>query len=220
MGTDHRVFFAEPTGAARRWLGCYDALAQEERCAVCPGGYHQKSALVGDFPAEIVFGPDGRPRHYRRRDEGDYGGDRRWPAAAECGFPFAPGAAHRQVFERALYRRAQPEGELALGPGEAFTLDDAPAGACWDAWWSSRKGPDGRALAVRLPDGRDWYVDSRCSNCTRPEDYGHRCWVRHGRPEDGTLHVDKDGDTCGAGAGSIVTKKYHGFLHRGVLTPC
>ena len=48
----------------------------------------------------------------------------------------------------------------------------------------------------------------------------HKCWVRHGRPEDGTLHVDKNGKTCAAGAGSILTSKWHGFLHNGHLVPC
>jgi len=48
----------------------------------------------------------------------------------------------------------------------------------------------------------------------------HRCWVRHGRPEDGTLHVDKNGVTCAAGAGSIVAGNFHGFLHGGFLTSC
>jgi hypothetical protein len=49
------------------------------------------------------------------------------------------------------------------------------------------------------------------------DDNIHRCWVRHGRPEDGTLHVDKAGNTCRAGAGSIDTGKWHGFLHNGEL---
>ena len=51
-----------------------------------------------------------------------------------------------------------------------------------------------------------------------PGDDVHRCWVRHGRPEDGTLHVDKNGQTCAAGAGSIQTHNWHGFLHNGVLS--
>lgn len=57
-------------------------------------------------------------------------------------------------------------------------------------------------------------------NCTMPDDTTHKCWVRHGRPEDGSLHVDKNGHTCGAGAGSIDTGKWHGFLHNGELVEC
>jgi len=63
-------------------------------------------------------------------------------------------------------------------------------------------------------------IDSRASNCTMPDDNAHRCWVRHGRPEDGTLHVDKNGLTCAAGGGSILAGNYHGFLHHGHLVEC
>jgi lambda family phage portal protein len=55
---------------------------------------------------------------------------------------------------------------------------------------------------VRTPGGT-WDIDGRASNCTRPDDDTHRCWVRHGDPRTGVVHVDKDGDTCGAGSGSI-----------------
>jgi hypothetical protein len=78
-------------------------------------------------------------------------------------------------------------------------------------------GPDGRSLIVRCPGGQDWMIDSRASNCTRKDDNKHFCWVRRGKPEDGTLHVDKNGDTCSAGAGSIQTANWHGFLHNGLL---
>jgi hypothetical protein len=79
-------------------------------------------------------------------------------------------------------------------------------------------GPDGQCLIVRLPGNHDWMIDNRCNNCTLPDDNVHKCWVRHGRPEDGTLHVDKDGVTCSAGGGSIDTGKWHGFLRNGYLT--
>jgi hypothetical protein len=77
---------------------------------------------------------------------------------------------------------------------------------------------DHRSLIVKCPDGHEWMIDSRASNCAMPNDNTHHCWVRHGRPEDGTLHVDKSGNTCAAGAGSIETPKWHGFLHNGHLT--
>ena len=69
----------------------------------------------------------------------------------------------------------------------------------------------------KLPNGREWDIDSRCSNCTLPDDRIHRCWVRHGEPPN--IHVDKNGHTCSAGAGSILAGDYHGFLHNGELTP-
>ncbi len=81
-------------------------------------------------------------------------------------------------------------------------------------------GADGRSLVVILPGKRPWCIDSRANNCTKKDDKVHRCWVRHGNPEDGTLHVDKNGNTCSAGAGSIAVPGYHGFLHHGFLTDC
>lgn len=83
-----------------------------------------------------------------------------------------------------------------------------------------RPSADGRVLVCVLPDGHHWIIDSRCNNCGSPNDDMHWCWVRHGRPEDGTLHVDKEGLTCSAGAGSIATGKWHGFLHNGQLVQC
>lgn len=119
-----------------------------------------------------------------------------------------------------IYRR--------IDTGEEITkLTDHP-GACYedpDGAWDSkarnkRFGYDGKALVVILPNGSSWYIDSRASNCTRPEDNSHRCWVRHGSPLDGTLHVDKNGDTCQAGAGSIISGDFHGFLHSGHIVSC
>jgi hypothetical protein len=83
-----------------------------------------------------------------------------------------------------------------------------------------RNEQDGRVLACVCPDGHHWTIDARASNCTMPDDDGHWCWVRHGRPEDGTLHVDKEGVTCAEGAGSIQTSQWHGFLHNGQLVQC
>ncbi len=103
--------------------------------------------------------------------------------------------------------------------GRKFALKDAPVGAVWDCDWlhdvPGFTGPDGRALCVKCPGGQDWLIDSQASNCTKPGDRTHKCWVRHGKPEDGTLHVDKNGPTCSAGAGSIQTANWHGFLHHG-----
>lgn len=130
-------------------------------------------------------------------------------------------------------------------PMERFDLGEAPAGSLWDAvWmhqWPDSCGADGLALVVKLPNKRDWHIDSRASNCDskcadcgKPyhahDIYGkvgcpkfvesrpHKCWCRHGDPKTGMLHVDKSGVTCGAGAGSILAGDYHGFLHSGYLT--
>jgi hypothetical protein len=111
-----------------------------------------------------------------------------------------------------IYRR---ESGAELNPeGESL-----PAGAIYaaDPEYGYPTGPDGRTLYCVLPDGHTWGIDGSANNCTLPNDKVHRCWVRHGRPEDGTLHVDKNGNTCAAGAGSIKTSKWHGFLHHGEL---
>lgn len=78
-------------------------------------------------------------------------------------------------------------------------------------------GPDGRTLFVVTPGGV-WNIDSRASNCTLPEEKEHRCWIRHGVPPN--ITVDKKGNTCQAGAGSIQMGKYHGFLINGELIAC
>ncbi len=108
-----------------------------------------------------------------------------------------------------------------LPDGREVLSKDLPPGAVWHVkhyedvpQWC---GPDGLALVVRLPNGHDWHIDGQCNNCTMPEDKVHKCWPRRGDPRAGTLHVSKDGHTCAAGAGSILSGNYHGFLHNGYL---
>lgn len=197
-----KVFYLEPTGHDRVWLRRY------EGGSTCPsGGYHQAMVLIGEEPESTRAIGDHHPHD-----------DERWPGNCEkCGNPFSE-HDEWQRFRRAIYRR--------VDTGEEMVIADAPVGACWNAQWfvEDRKpgfyvGPDGRCLVVKTPGG-EWMIDSRASNCTMPEDNEHKCWVRHGRPEDGTLHVDKNGLTCAAGAGSILCGNYHGFLHNGHLTSC
>lgn len=101
-------------------------------------------------------------------------------------------------------------------------MEDMPVGAMWNATWLNKceglTGPDGLSLHVRLPDGHEWNIDGRASNCDMKDDHVHKCWVRHGVPP--VLTVDKNGVTCHAGAGSIATDKYHGFLTDGYLVEC
>lgn len=93
----------------------------------------------------------------------------------------------------------------------------AEGGTCFYRWANCK----GDHLIVVLPNGHQWDINSRASNCTMREDGLHRCWVRHGDPEKGEpVHVDKSGVTCAAGAGSIGVPGYHGFLHNGELTSC
>lgn len=169
----------------------------------CEAGYHSALHMIGTGPA--------------RRDERGYimppkdidRGDSRWPNVCDsCGYMFTDDDQWQEWSEQ-LYTRSDT--------GETTTLRDAPPGSCWNAWWMPGLRPDGIYLMVRCPNGQDWAVDSQASNCTRPGE-PHACWVRHGDPRDCNVTVDKNGDTCSAGAGSIVAGDYHGFLQSGVLT--
>ncbi len=106
-----------------------------------------------------------------------------------------------------------------MATGEELPSRDLPVGALtWSDSDHYRKGNDGLAVMCKMPGGHTWYIDSRASNCTRKDDDAHRCWCRHGSIGD-CLTVDKVGDTCAAGAGSIIVPGYHGFLRAGKLVP-
>lgn len=180
----------------------------------CEEGYHSALVYTGMEPAE--YGPDGylAPRPMAE--------DSRWPTRCERCDGELPEDSVRQMWQEQVYRRTD-NGELrVLHPSApAPEAPSAEPGACWDGWWlpDCYRGPDGIALVVRCPDGHDWLVDGRASNCTRRDDDTHACWVRHGDPRECTLTVDKNGDTCSAGAGSIATPNWHGFLRNGRLEP-
>ena len=82
-------------------------------------------------------------------------------------------------------------------------------------FWDNHKGP---YLMAILPNGDHWNIDSRANNCALPNDRLHRCWVRTG--EIPNITVGNDGNTCKAGAGSILSGSYHGFLTNGEFTEC
>lgn len=138
--------------------------------------------------------------------------DPRWPTNCEaCGYPFADDDTW-QLFTETLYRRQDT--------GEEMTLREAPPGAMWNSDWLTEFycGEDGMCLSVRMPNGGTWNIDGEASNCTRPGDKNHKCWVRHGVPPN--ITVDKNGETCAAGAGSIIVRDWHGFLRNGELVVC
>lgn len=95
-----------------------------------------------------------------------------------------------------------------FGPGAMWHIVWYPRNAFWD---NEAEAP----LTVICPNGHEWIIDSRASNCTMKEDRQHRCWVRHGIPP--MITVDKNGFTCSAGAGSIQAGDWHGFLRNGEL---
>ena len=204
MSEPVRIFWCEESDQVDRWLRRYAPVGG----GCSEGAYHNARVpfdRVTQAPGTYIEEPVDRPA-----DD-----DPRWPVACACGYQFKA-ADPRQVFQKRVYRRTDT--------GALVPFDELPPGAVWNAWWAADHkawtGPDGRCLVVRLPNGTDWMIDSRASNCGRPGDSVHKCWVRHGKPEDGTLHVDKDGDTCSAGAGSILAGDYHGFLRHGHLVSC
>lgn len=131
-----------------------------------------------------------------------------WPThCRDCGAEVPKENITKQVFTKRLYNTPSGNPE----PGNIYFNSWLPENFYWD----NHSGPH---LECLVPNGEYWNIDSRAENCTMKDDRTHRCWVRHGDPENGTIHVDKNGNTCAAGAGSIQTKNYHGFLHNGNFT--
>ena len=207
-----QTFWLEPTDQVAVGLRRYSRTGNGFDCA---SGYHSALVYTGTEPAD--FDHEG---YLQPRPMVDPDGEPRWPTTcSRCDYAFTDDDPY-QMWQELLYRRTDT-GELRVLHAQAPALDlDAPSaepGACWDACWLTSHTPDGIHLMVRLPDGHDWFVDSRASNCTRPDDTEHFCWVRHGDPRECRLTVDKNGDTCQAGAGSIASPGWHGFLRDGQL---
>lgn len=162
----------------------------------CDAGFH--SAEVEVDVIDVIEDDDG---YLAPLDPAEARGQ--WPTLCDdCGADL-PDDALRLAVQRGLW----------TGPDSRVgSLDEFGPGAMWDAWWLPWKGPDGLCLAVKCPDGAEWQIDGPARNCTRPGE-PHKCWVRHGTPP--RLTVDKNGDTCKAGGGSIQTPGYHGFLRAG-----
>jgi hypothetical protein len=199
-----KCFFLEAIESQRRWLRRF-VFSSTAKC-VGPLNYHNAMVLLDDAPLQLNA-------HGRIEEERWPADDPRWPKKCEhCEYEFR-GLDQRQLFVRRLYWRQDT--------GAVMTTEEAPPGAMWYADWmiheatNWNRGPDGHCLVVKCPDGHDWTVDSRASNCTQPNDNAHKCWVRHGTPP--LITVDKNGLTCDAGAGSIQTPKWHVFLRNGEL---
>lgn len=127
-----------------------------------------------------------------------------------CGRP-APDDMYFSYGRLQIYDTASGKPELG---DMYFVKYHEPDEQCYVRW----NNCDGKHLQVVLPNGNTWDIDGRANNCTMPDEKTHRCWVRHGEPPN--VHVDKNGYTCAAGAGSILSGDYHGFLHNGELTQC
>lgn len=206
-----RCFLVVPTERVRVSLRRYSRENTPDCCSLYPGKYSYHTTMVflreeearRDEQGALIngLGPT-LPRD-----------DPRWPRRCGCGYTFTEADTY-QHFDELLYRRADS--------GEEMTLRDVPAGAMWEAPWLDRfHRPQGaHSLIVKLPDGSDWAVDGPANNCNWPGGDArqglHHCWPRRGAPPD--VDVSKEhGPTCTAGAGSIMTAHWHGFLRNGYL---
>lgn len=183
-----RCFLIEPAGVVRWGLRRYTNSASPSPCATSPGdwGSHNAVADGGEEPA--VLDEHGYILNGTR--DIPSADDPRWPRQCACGYAFRPDDQSQKWVE-SLYRR--------LDTGELVTLREAPPGAMWDAtWMPGGRGPDGRSLCVKLPDGREWWVDGPSANGPG--------WERRGEPP--TISASP----------SIATPGYHGWLVDGVLS--
>jgi hypothetical protein len=205
-----KTFWMEPTGRVRVSLRKFTH-GREVSCPQAKDGHDANTTISEDANKSDWWEMSEDGQSHRVKEEHVDASDPRWAAllCKHCGQPFD---GHHQVWARELYRGA-PDGKL-------YTLRDLPPGSMYDYAWlpESYAGADGIRLTVILPNGHPWQVDGPASNCTKPGDKVHKCWVRHGDPRAANLTVDKNGNTCAAGAGSIQAGDYHGFLRNGVLT--
>lgn len=185
----------------RAWLRVYWG----DDCPSCGG-----SGKPGYHNARIYLTETGDIADWKLGGEvADYPDDK-WPTKCDhCSAVVTPDAI-RQVFRKRRYD--SPSGDPE--PGDLYFIDwyRAQAGGCVFHGDTC----DGKHLFAILPNGDQWDIDGRASNCTMPKDNVHRCWIRSGTPPD--LTVGKNGNTCKAGAGSIMSGNYHGFLRNGSFT--
>lgn len=195
-----KVFMIHKTGLTHRFLRRWES---GSNCSAANHGYHNAmvfidKGLLGEFSTTVAA-------HIDKTDP-------RWPKKCQCGYEFTD--------KDEWQLKVDPEYCRVDDAEIVYTLQNAPAGAMWNADWMETiqdepLGPDGKYLVVRTHGG-DWEIDGRARNCTRPDDNVHKCWVRHGVPPN--ITVNKNGNTCNAGAGSIIVGGYHGFLRNGELT--
>lgn len=189
-------FVVTPTAEAVRSLRRYVAGRQD-----CPGPYkfHNASVDIGrePFPENrvVIFEGEADLGIVNGFQDTEFeAADRRWPkVCAGCSYEFN---WHDQW-------QCNVTRLFAGGPSESTwigTLREAPPGAIWEATWLGKnyRGPDGRSIVVKLPDGTDWIVDAETAQGGR--------WTRTG--EIPRISVTP----------SVDTGRYHGFLRDGMIT--
>lgn len=224
MSRNVPVFYTVPNGKVILSLRRY-TFSEKRKCPA--NGEWGCGAMVtlGTFDARYGELCDSGRGHYLGLWRPSEFKDGPWPErCGGCGEPFDPAMTEDQVFQEPIYVRAD-------GQRGEYTLRAAPVGMMWDAFWMRDRyeasedgpgwvnvGPDGLTLVICVPTKHDFMPEMRASNCTMKRDGTHHCWVRHGDARKNECHIDKIGHTCAAGAGSIVTSTWHGFIHHNCVT--
>lgn len=227
-----RARYIQEVGTLGRLRIYWDGVLVEsvDPCDQCPGG-HPRFKYADSCPnamglggtgvhnAYAVIGKSGKLRDWESFGKVEDYPEERWPTSCHyCGAaapapppgpePRTAGASgisyHRQVIADRMYGTASGLPE----PGDVYEMRWHEPGKC--AFWDNCSGVHWWGV---LPNGRVWDIDSRCSNCTLRDERTHRCWIRSGSAEAGTMSVGKaGGHTCSAGGGSILVPGWHGFL--------
>jgi hypothetical protein len=211
-----KCFMVHETGTFRSYLRRF-TYSSNSTCSASHynSGHDALGPSIGVI--SVSKGEDGYYRPYLvTKDILPPNDDPRWPVKCEsCDYQFT---------EKDQYKISTDQ--IWKGDdGKEYFLRKPVPGMMWysSCAGESELGPDGHCLVVVCPDGGLWTIDGHASNCTEPNDrgpfkYHHRCWCRHGTPPNVT--VDKIGNTCKAGGGSIISPngKYHGFLKNGEFT--
>lgn len=212
-----KTFMLEQTDRVFVYLRRYHFNINGESCQGGLHSYHNAQALVGQEKAAYETREFNNYSHIIRVDDAYKNiyelkyphSHSLWPTKCDaCDYEFKD-SDEWQIFTQLMY--AMPNGEL-------ISIQNPPEGAMYFAWWQKnnpRYAPTGPLYAT-CPGGFPWNIDGRASNCTMPNDDEHRCWIRHGDPPN--ITVDKNGNTCSAGGGSIEAGSYHGFLRNGEFT--
>ncbi|MGZ6281692.1 MAG: hypothetical protein ACXWQ5_00095 [Ktedonobacterales bacterium] len=210
---DVKCFLTERTGKARRHA---DVSTYDVKCPSSPYGGTHFGRVWLDEVDEVFDAEKGyfdTPRIYLNDDTLP------WPTRCDhCGYVLGSGGeqVYRGAGSEASYRNVET--------GEVYqSWHDIPPGGIQPAPWLDRMYTPQleHCFNVKCPDGTWWTPDSRASNCSMPDDFKqerHHCWVIEGTLPN--ITVGKKGPTCAAGAGSIQTSHWHGFLINGWLRTC
>jgi len=190
-----RCFWLTPLQRFQEYLRRY-ARDIKAGCPASTNYYHEGITVLGEVqrPSDLIPDATGRAmNHHPAYPETD----ERWPTECACGYRFTPD----DHYQHNLVKLYQAEGPPYTD--QLFTMNEAPVGAMWDAYWYSSSGPDGLCIFVRTPAG-DWGIDLKSED--------GKGWTRTGTPPGLTVTP------------SILIKTknvtYHGWLRGGHLVEC